>query len=142
VKDESRYDKELDQLFEQLGVERAPARLRRRLRRIPREQSGLPGSWLQRLFAPPRVRWVLAPALAAALVVVGVLLTLPRQPSQAEILQARQDVALAFHYIDKAGLLAGREIEAVLDGELRDPVKDSLSSHIPFTEQSRKEDTT
>jgi hypothetical protein len=88
----------------------------------------------------------LAPALAAALLAVGVVLTLPRQPSEAEVLQARQELALAFHYIDKAGAITGQEIQAVLGGklreELRDPVKDNLSKHFPFTEQSLEEEST
>ena len=145
MKDESQYDKELDALFAELGIEAAPASLRSRLRRIPYEQAEH-RSWFQRLLParqPGRhpARWVLAPALAAALVALGVYLMLPRQPSQAEILQAREGVALAFHYIDQAGLVAGREIESALDGELRDPVKNNLSKYMPFTEQSRKEDS-
>jgi hypothetical protein len=90
---------------------------------------------------------VLVPAFAAALLAVGVVLTLPKttlvdRPSQAEVLQARQDLALAFSYIDKAGVITGREIQSVLGAELVHPVKDNLSKHIPFTEQSLKEKTT
>jgi hypothetical protein len=84
--------------------------------------------------------------LVAAVVAVGVVLTLPRQPSEAEVLQARQELALAFSYIDKVGVIAGEEIQAVLGvklrEELRDPVKDNLSKHIPFTEPSLKEEST
>ncbi len=141
MKDESQYEKELDALFEQLGIEPAPASLRSRLRRIPYEQGERPSWWQRLLPVAPQTRWVLAPALAAALVALGVFLMMPRQPSQAEILEARRGVALALHYIDQAGLVAGREIESALDGELRDPVKENLSKYIPFTEQSRKEDT-
>ena len=69
-------------------------------------------------------------------------LLLPRQPSQEEIFQARQDLVVAFSYIDKAGVLTGHEIQSVLGGELRHTVKYNLSKSIPFTEQSRKEGTT
>jgi hypothetical protein len=136
---------QLDRLFRQLGVEKAPRRLTERLHCIPREQGFEPG-W-RRLLRPAAVpRWVLAPALAAALLAVGVVLTLPRQPSEAEVLQARQELALAFRYIDKAGAITGQEIQAVLGGKLReglrDPVKDNLSKHIPFTEQSLEEEST
>jgi hypothetical protein len=85
---------------------------------------------------------VLAPALAAALLAVGVVLMLPRQPSQEEIFEAQQELAVAFSYIGRAGVLTGQEIQSVLGGELRHTVKDNLSKHIPFTEQSRKEETT
>ena len=140
-----RDEERLDRLFSQLGVEKAPRSLTQRLHRIPREQ-GYEPAW-RRLLRPAAVpRWVLAPALAAALLAVGVVLTLPRQPSEAEVLQARQELALAFHYIDKAGAITGQEIQAVLGGklreELRDPVKDNLSKHFPFTEQSLEEEST
>lgn len=141
-RDETLLDRELDGLFEQLAIENAPASLTRRLYRIPQEQQGRP-RWWKRLLSPGQApRWVLVPALAAALLAIGLVLTLPRQPSQEEIFQARHDLAVAFHYIDKAGVVAGREIQSVLGGELRDPVKDNLSKHIPFTRQFRKEETT
>jgi hypothetical protein len=146
-----RYDEQHDALFKQLGIEKAPPSLTRRLLRIPREE-GYAVGW-RRLLRPAGVpRWVLVPAFAAALLAVGVVLTLPEptlpersvpdRPSQAEVLQARQDLALAFKYIDKAGVITGREIQSVLGDELIGPVKDNLSKHIPFTEQSLKEETT
>jgi len=141
-----RYDEQLDALFKQLGVEKAPPGLTRRLNRIPAEE-GYAAGW-RRLLRPAAVpRWVLVPAFAAALLAVGVVLMLPepplpQRPTQAEVLQARQDLALDFKYIDKAGVITGREIQAVLGEELIHPVKDNLSKHIPFTEQSRKEETT
>ena len=144
--EEPLLDRQLDSLFEQLEIEKAPPGLTRRLYRIPEEQPAGQG-WWRRLLQPALApRWVLVPALAAALLVVGVFLTVPRHPSQAEIFQARQDLVVAFSYIDKAGVLTGQEIQSVLGGklrdELRDPVKDNLSKHIPFTQQFRKEETT
>ena len=143
---ESPLDRQLDALFAEIGIEKAPSSLTRRLQRIPVEHQPR-GGWWKRLLQPAQApRWVLVPALAAALLVVGVFLTVPRQPSHEEIFQARQELAVAFSYIDKAGALTGREIRSALGGELReelrDPVKENLSKHIPFTEQSRKEDTT
>lgn len=141
----NRDDERLDRLFSQLGVEKAPRSLTQRLHRIPREQ-GYEVGW--RRLLPPAVlpRWVLAPTLAAAVVAVGVVLTLPRQPSEVEVLQARQQLALAFHYIDKAGVITGQEIQSVLGGklreELRDPVKENLSKHFPFTVPSLEEEST
>jgi hypothetical protein len=156
-----RYDEQLDALFKQLGIEKAPRSLTRRLHRIPREEGHAAG-WRRLLRPATAPRWVLVPAFAAALLAVGIVLTLPERtvpgptvpgptapgptvlnrPSQAEVLQARQDLALAFSYIDKAGVITGREIQSVLGAELVHPVKDNLSKHIPFTEQSLKEKTT
>jgi hypothetical protein len=146
-----RYDERLDALFKQLGVEKAPPSLTRRLYRIPREE-GFEAGWRQLLRPLAAPRWVLVPAFAAALLAIGVVLVMPEpglqepgvadRPSQAAVLQARQDLALAFKYIDKAGVLTGREIQSVLSEELIHPVKDNLSKHIPFTEQSLKEETT
>lgn len=140
-----RDEQQLDSLVRQLGVEKAPRSLTRRLHRIPREQGYEPG-WRRLLRPAATPRWVLAPALAAALLAVGVVLMLPRQPSEAEVLQARQELALAFRFIDKAGVITGQEIQAVLGDKLRerlrDPVKDNLSKHIPFTEPSLEEEST
>jgi len=143
---EALLDRRLEALLEQLEIEKAPPSLTRRLQRIPQEQRAGQG-WWRRLLPPVHApRWVLAPAAAAALLVIGVFLVQPRQPSQDEIFQARHELAVAFSYIDKAGMLTGREIQSALGGGLRDdlrnPVKENLSKHIPFTEQSRKEETT
>ena len=136
-----RLDRQLDALFEQISVEKAPASLRRRLRRIPGEEGGSE-PWWRRLLAPGSApRWVLVPALAVSLLVVGVVLMTPRQPSQQEILQARHDLAIAFGYIEEAGVVTGNEIQSVLGAELHHSVKDNLSEYMPFTKQSRKEET-
>jgi hypothetical protein len=138
---ESDLDRQLEGLFQQLSVERAPASLRRRLRRIPSEEADR-ASWWKRWLAPAaQPRWVLVPALAVSLLVVGVVLVMPRQPSQADVLQARQDLAVAFRYIEQAGRTTSQEIKTVLDEGLRHPVKDNLSEHIPFTEQFRMEES-
>jgi hypothetical protein len=139
---DSLLDRQLDALLEQLEIEKAPASLTRRLHRIPHEAGASP-AWWRRLLAPGQApRWALVPALAAVLLVIGVIMTQPRQPSQQEILQARHDLAVAFGYIDRAGVLTGQEIRSILGGELRHSVKDNLSKGIPFTEQFRKEETT
>ena len=150
-RDPDRYEAQLDALFRHVGIEKAPPSLTRRLHRIPAEE-GQEAGWRRLLRPAAFPRRVLVPAFAAALLAVGVVLTLPersvphsnvpQRPSQAEVLQARQDLALAFKYIDKAGVITGREIQSVLGDELIGPVKDNLSKHIPFTEQSLKEETT
>ena len=138
---EAELERQLERLFGQIAIERAPASLRRRLRRIPVEQQPR-DSWWRRLPGPTSgPRWVLVPALAAAVLVVGIVLLMPRPPSQEEVLQARRDLAVAFGYIEQAGLATGREIESALGDGLRHPVKDSLSEHIPFTRQFRKEES-
>jgi len=66
----------------------------------------------------------------------------PRQPSQADVEQARQDLAVAFNYIDKIGNMTGNRIHSVLASQLRNGVTDNISKHFPFTEQSLKEKNT
>mgnify|MGYP001815155920 CR=1 FL=1 len=135
---ENEPDLQLAAMLEQLSIEKAPASLRRKLRRIPREERRRNWQWA---WQPPR--WALAPALAVVpLLVVGIVMMQPRQPSQAEIEQARYDLTVAFAYLDKVGNRTGSEIQSVLGAELRHSVTDNLSKHMPFTEQSRKEETT
>jgi hypothetical protein len=139
---ETLLERQLEALIEGLEIEQAPPSLTRRLYRIPEQQRGHEAWWRRWLPTGTAPRWVLAPALAAGVLALGVALLLPRQPSPQEVFQARQDLALAFGYIDKAGVLTGREIQSVLGDELHHVVKDNLSKSIPFTEQSRKEETT
>jgi len=135
-------DAELDALLAQLRIEQAPERLTRRLYRIPQEEGrkARGGTWRDWFRAPPR--WVLAPAFAAVpLLVITLLLMQPWQPSRSEVEQARHDVAVAFAYLDRAGLRTGREIQSVLGAELRHSVKQPLSEHMPFVESINKEET-
>ena len=132
---------QIDAVMEQLTIEKAPASLSRRLQRIPRDERRKDNRWSW-LMPGQFPRWAMAPAFAAIpLLVLAVVLMQPRQPSPAEIEQARQDLAIAFAYLDKVGNRTGNEIQAVLGGELRHSVKDTLSEHMPFTEQSHKEET-
>jgi hypothetical protein len=140
--DAEAWETQIDAMMEQLTVEKAPASLSRRLKRIPREQRGQENRWSW-LTPGQFPRWAMAPAFAAVpLLVLAVVMLQPRQPSAAEVEQARQDLAVAFAYLDKVGYRTGNEIRTVVGGELRHSVKDNLSKHIPFTEQSRKEETT
>ena len=140
--DTEAWKSHIDAMMEQLTVEKAPASLSRRLHRIPREQRRKENRWSW-LTPGQFPRWAMAPAFAVIpLLVLTFVLMQPQQPSAAEVEQARQDLAIAFAYLDKVGYRTGSEIQTVLGGELRHNVKDNLSEHIPFTEQSRKEDTT
>lgn len=140
--DDKSLDAQFDHLLSQLEIEKAPASLTRRLKRIPREHREKK-PLLPWLFPGPLPKWVMAPAFAAVpLIVLTVVMMQPREPSAAEVEQARQDLAVAFAYLDKVGSRTGNQIHSVLGGELRHNVKDKLSEHIPFTEQSKQEETT
>ena len=133
---------QIDVMMAKLSVEKAPASLTRRLQRIPREQRSKEGQWSWLPFGQPSPGWLLAPAFALVpLLVLTVVLMQKPQPSAADIEQARQDLAVAFAYIDKAGYRTGHEIQSVLGGELRHTVKGNLSKHFPFTKQSLEEES-
>jgi hypothetical protein len=144
--DDKTLDTQIEKTLKQLTIEKAPASLTLRLNRIPEEESRKERletnrwSWLK----PGRLpRWVLVPAFAAVpLLVALVVLMQPRQPSPAEVEQARRDLVVAFTYLDKAGLMASDEIKSVLGAELRHSVKDPFSEYMPFTKQSLKEEST
>ncbi len=124
---------QLQHSMDSVGIERAPASLRRKLRHIPRNN---------RQRQSPR-RWLMPAAMASiALLAVGFVLMQPQQPSRADVEQARQDLAVAFNYIGKIGNLTGDRIHSVLGTELHHGVTDNISKHIPFTGQSLKEKNT
>jgi len=144
--DDKTLDRRIEAMLEQLTVEKAPESLSLRLNRIPEEENRKQRlkahrwSWLKPGSFP---RWALVPAFAAVpLLVAVVMLMQPGQPSPAEVEQARQQLALAFHYLDKVGYRTGHEIKSVLGAELRHSVKEPLSEHMPFVNQSLKEETT
>ena len=121
---------ELQRDMDQIGLEQAPASLRKKLRRIPREQKAL-----QR----PQ-RWVWATAMAVVpILAIGITLMQPRQPSEADVEQARQDLSVAFAYIDKVGSRTGGVLQSVLATELQQNVTDNISKHIPYTHSSQEE---
>ncbi len=124
---------QLQRSMDSIGIEQAPASLRRKLRDIPRNN---------RQSQSPR-RWVMSAAMASiGLLAIGFVLMQPRQPSQAEVEQAQKDLAVAFTYIGKIGNLTGDRIHSVLGSELHNGVTDNISKHFPFTEQSLKENNT
>ncbi|MCH7506106.1 MAG: hypothetical protein IID60_02220 [Proteobacteria bacterium] len=124
---------QLQRSMDSIAVEQAPASLRRKLRNIPRNN---------RQSRPP-YRWVMATAMASiALLAISLVLIQPRQPSQADVEQARQDLAVAFNYIDKIGHMTGDRIHSVLASQLHNGVTGNISKHFPFTEQSLKEENT
>jgi hypothetical protein len=117
---------QLQRLMTSMPVERAPDSLREKLRRIPAEQASLERRRVEAA-KPPRTawfapRWAMALAAVPLVIAVGVQLSGPRAPSEAELAQARQDMALAFSYLAKASRATEREIEHSIGAGMRDPV--------------------
>lgn len=137
---EEDWEAELGEMVAHLEIEKAPASLTRKLMRIPQEHGRREPWWSRWLPQRSAPRWVLVPALAAIpLLVIGLVLMQPHQPSRAEVEKARQDVAIAFSYLDKVGLRTTREIQDVLEDGLEKPVKGELRKYMPFTGQSKQE---
>jgi anti-sigma factor RsiW len=132
---------QLQRLMAQLPRERAPDSLRRKLRAIPREQGAAhpppkpdssrhesPGRWFDWLRQP---QW--AGALAAIPLVALLVLSQTDQeeaasapPTTAEIAQARQDLALAFAYLERAGRATERQIDMNIDRSMMAPVTEEM----------------
>ncbi|MEE4175393.1 MAG: hypothetical protein V2I57_14165 [Xanthomonadales bacterium] len=134
---------ELQRLLAEIPRERAPDSLRAKLQRIPAEQASAerriaearrsvereqrPG-WLGRGGFGPR--WAMALAALPLVVVLGIQFSGPTEPTEAELAQARQDLALAFAYLEKAGRVTGREIEHSIGAGMRDPVTETTARAI------------
>jgi anti-sigma factor RsiW len=114
---------QLQQAMEAVHVERAPASLRKRLRAIPRNHRSKP------LFGFLQPRWAVALA-AIPLVLISVSLMQPDTPSAADVAQARQEMAIAFAYLDMAGVITGREIGSNVGHTMADAVTGSVNKAI------------
>jgi anti-sigma factor RsiW len=123
---------QLQQVMDGIPVERAPASLGKRLRAIPREQRPATGI---KLFQP---RWVMALA-AVPLAIIAVSLMRPDTPSEAEIAKARQELAIAFAYLDKAGAMTGRGIESTVGHTMADAITGSVNRAIKLQNENSKE---
>lgn len=132
----------LQQGLEELRLERAPARLTRRLRRIPAGQRPAAAGRRWPRFAAGALAGVALVAFAM------LMITTPKQPADpvpapdelAQAEAARRDLAIAFHYLDKVGALTGRHIRDALHDGVAEPVTDEVSRHMPYTGHSRKEE--
>jgi anti-sigma factor RsiW len=111
---------QLQRAMEHVQVETAPASLRRKLRRVPREH--------RPVYLQPRFAMAMA---VVPLLVVSMVLMQTRQPSQAEIEQARQQLAIAFAYIDQVSDRTFDRIGNEVGGELKDAVGGSVIRSIP-----------
>ena len=121
---------QLQQAMDSVQVERAPASLTKRLRAIPRQQKPKLS-----LFQP---RWVTALA-AIPLVIIAVSLMRPDTPSASEVAQARQEMAIAFAYLDRAGVITGREIESTVGHTMANAVTGSVNRAIKSQNLTSKE---
>lgn len=133
----------LQAMLDELEVEPAPASLRRKLVRIPKTESPDSRRWLG------MPRWFPAGAMAAVPLLVLAMVMMsqapnggPEQPqyTEAEILQARQEVLTALAYLDRVGERTGRAIEAELAEELANGVSDNVGKYMPFTHSSEQEE--
>jgi hypothetical protein len=135
-------DEQLDRLLDGLEIEKAPPGLSRRLMAIPDTQpapASQPGRERKRGWLPG---WLLAPVFAAApLALFLALMMQPQTPSEVEVRQAQQDLAVAFEYIQGVGDYTGVQIHDILGAGLQRSVKEPLSRHMPYTEQSQQETT-
>ena len=123
---------QLQQAMDQVHVERAPRSLTKRLNAIPRENRERPS------FSLLQPRWAMALA-AVPLVVIAVSLMRPDTPSASEIAQARQELAIAFAYLDKAGAITGREIESTVGHTMANAVTGSVNKVIQSPNLTSKE---
>lgn len=123
---------QLQRAMDSVQVERAPASLRKRLRAIPRKHRAASGI---NLFQP---RWAMALA-AIPLAIITVNLMQPDTPSADEIAKARQQLAIAFAYLDKAGSITGREIETTVGHTMADALSGSVNRTIKFSNEHAKE---
>ncbi len=116
---------QLQRAMEHVQAEKAPASLRRSLKQIPRQNRPV---FLQR-------RWAMAFAVVPLVILSVFLLRSPEpsvtqaQPVNTEMArpeQARQDLAVAFAYVDKVSDITGNRIESELGGEMSDAVAGSI----------------
>ncbi len=123
---------QLQKAMENIHVERAPDSLRKKLKAIPRRKQPAPAF---RLFQP---RWAMVLA-AIPLTLIVVSLMRPDTPPASEIAQAREEMAIAFAYLDKAGVMTGREIESTVGRTMANAVTGSINRVIKSQHLSSKE---
>jgi anti-sigma factor RsiW len=123
---------QLQQAMDSIGVEHAPASLTKRLKAIPRQQKPTPG------FSLLQPRWAAALAIVPLVFVVLSLLQ-PETPSASELAKARQELAIAFAYLDRAGAITGREIESTVGHTVANAVTGSVNRAIQSQNLTSKE---
>ena len=79
-------------------------------------------------------------ALAAVpLAIIAVNLMQPATPTADELAKARQELAIAFAYLDKAGQFTGREIESAVGNTMSDAIAGSVIRTIKSQNETSKE---
>jgi anti-sigma factor RsiW len=116
---------QLQRAMEHVSVEKAPASLTRKLKKIPARN--------RPVFLQPR--WAMAFAVVP-LMVISVALIQDREPvvtppvvadaDQARLAQARRDLAVAFAYIDQVSDRTSNIIESEIGGGMSDAVAGSI----------------
>ena len=110
-------DAELQQAMESIPLERAPASLRRKLRRIPRRQKALDRP---SFFVP---RWAFA--MAAAPLLVALFIQPWGVSTDDEVIRGKRDLALALTYFEKVNRRASAEISMSIDSGFSGPVTEN-----------------
>jgi hypothetical protein len=123
---------QLQKAMDEIRVERAPNSLRKRLKAIPRQHRTKPA------FNILQPRWAMALA-AVPLAIIAVNVMQPDRPSTEEIAKARQDLAIAFAYLDKAGQFTGREIEQTVGNTMSDAIAGSVIRNVKSQYANPKE---
>ena len=123
---------QLQQMMDTVGVEQAPASLKKKLRAIPGEHRNKP------FFSLLQPRWAMALAVIP-LVLISVSMMRPDTPSEADIAQARQEMAIAFAYLDRAGMVTRREIGSTVSHTMADAVTGSVNKAIKSQDLYSKE---
>lgn len=134
---------QLQRLLAEIPQERAPDSLRAKLQRIPAEQESAERRIAEARKSVERARrprwfglgstgprWAMALAALPLVIALGIQFSGPKEPSEAELAQARQDLALAFAYLEKASRVTGREIEHSIGAGMRDPVTETTARAI------------
>ena len=119
---------QLQRAMEHVQVENAPASLKRRLHRIPSKH--------RPVYLQPR--WAMAFAIVP-LVVISIAMLQPREPSAAQIDQARKELAVAFAYIDRVSDRTFNRIEHEVGSELKNAVGGSVIKSIPKLKSKTQE---
>lgn len=132
---------QLQQALASIPQERAPASLQRKLAAIPSQQKALRRaenrvSWFQ-------PRWMGALAAVPVLVVAAALISQkvmqPEVPTQAEIHQAQQELAVALTYLGKVGRMTNQEIGETVNDEMQEAVNDNMIQAIQDQMEFNKE---
>ena len=63
----------------------------------------------------------------------------PQTPSEADLVKARQEMAIAFAYLDRAGVITGREIESTVGGTVTNAITGSVNKAIQSQNLHSKE---